>query len=379
MIQLDKQGTPITDVATGQIVGYNTQAVLKPNFFFLDPNIVFDWDKNTCELDGEVYYLDKSTLQSSSSRSIPTIEEWKSIYGNSISYDYYTFIDNKNNPSGNQKNIYRARYFDSKQRIKYILEYSWDKNDQCATIKSLAPEGAEGQVEKEIKILRRKSEDIWLEPLSCVQGDTITLAKLPDQEIAKKQFQEWLFANGTPLPYNENDVQYIVMDTDYDIQAFWSQDITLNIHDRYQIIDSITKKFGESLSEIVLEDTETEYFNGFFYNTGEKVVFPILAQNTDIDIYSEYLEWLHVEITSQDLQNFELPNSGKIKQGDTLKLETLNELLNGITEYQDSDNPSKTWTFEGWFIQDDEASTEITSDIVDIKYDINILAKWTLV
>ena len=140
MIVLYKRGNPIKNIQ-GQVTGYETQAVYKPNNFFTYIGLKFNWQENTVTWRGEVYYLDKMQLQTGTSQ-LPTTDEWLSSYGNWIETIFYLSNQKEGNPSGNVDNIYRLIYRNDTNQPKYILEYEYDSRDNVVAMRSMPPDGA---------------------------------------------------------------------------------------------------------------------------------------------------------------------------------------------------------------------------------------------
>ena len=379
MIQLDKQEDVRKD-ASGKIIGYDTQTVLLPNHFFLNPGIVCDWDANTCTVDDSVYYLDKTQLKSSTTAAIPSADEWMNTYGNKIFYDFYDFKDSTNNPSGNPQNIFRARYVDSLNRIKYIFEYSWDENDNCKSKISVAPEGAEAQHEKTIYELKKYDGGIQIgERERYVKGNTALIAFLDDRD--GKRFAGWLF-EGRLLPVSEDNprVSILVMNDNYEISASWIEVKTVKFYKHPQeLCYTIMEEQGFSVTLPGSDfDSDTEYFDGWVDsktqqkvgNAGDKYQ---IVDNADL--YADWKSWINVNVDSEDGQTL---NYGKLKFGDTLVFNQLDSLI-PIKEYHDEEK-ARTCTFSGWYqVIEGGSEVEITEDIENIMQDINILAKWNFV
>lgn len=136
MLTLYQQTDPIKD-ATGAIVGYESKPVVFPETFPLLSGLKFDWPNNIVERNGKKYYMDRYT---EISNEIPSIDRWKSIYGNTIENTYYTGMlsEHDANPSGNPTNIKRSVY-KSLGVVKYILDFTYDANDNVIKIESVAP------------------------------------------------------------------------------------------------------------------------------------------------------------------------------------------------------------------------------------------------
>ncbi len=126
------------DIA-GNSIGWETKPVVFPDTFFLYSGLTFNWTDNTVTRNGKTYYLDKLVVNQA--MDIPSIDEWKSHYGNDIKYQYYTgdASEAEHNPSGNSKNVKRAIYLSS-NITKYILEFDYNENNQVVKISSLAPQ-----------------------------------------------------------------------------------------------------------------------------------------------------------------------------------------------------------------------------------------------
>jgi len=152
MNTLYQRTAEIFDIA-GNSVGWETKPVVFPDSFFLWSGLSYNWKDNTVTRKGKTYYLDKLVVNQA--MDIPSIDEWKSHYGNDIKYEYYSgdVSETERNPSGN-KNIKRAIYLSS-NITKYILEFDYNENSQVVKISSLAPQdtissGSEQQQEEGI-------------------------------------------------------------------------------------------------------------------------------------------------------------------------------------------------------------------------------------
>ncbi len=365
MIQLDKQLSVETDI-TGQVV-YKTQAVLLPNSFFLNPNIKMDWVNNTCELDGDIYYLDKSALKTSTQSAIPSKEEWMNTYGNYIKTELYDFIDNKNNPSNNHQNIYRMKYFDSKDMLKYIIEYAWDQNDNNVSIRSLAPEGAEAQKEKVFVVLRLFNGDLMISTEKYEKGSVAFIKSLSTTE-KNKTFYGWMH-KGNPLPINAEGVSEIVMNDNEEISAIWLTIYTLKLIDNEQTISTETYAEDTVVQLPSLDDTDANYFVGWKAE-GEHESVRTISMIEDTTLYSVYLPWISIEITSTDGQTLSYHN-GKVRLNEVITLDDLNALLL-VQEYNQDGN---TYTFEGWYIGDIKIEDDVTIENDEL---IEITAKWNV-
>ncbi len=153
MRTLYEQRDPIKDEVTGEIVGYNTQAVVFPDTLPLMAGLKFDWDNNTIERNGKVYYMDKMEMEDVTAK-LPKTDEWLSTYGNTIERKYYSGLigEYNDNPSGNTENIKQSIY-KANGVVKYIIEYKYDSNDNIVEQSSRAPIGSEstsaGDIEKD--------------------------------------------------------------------------------------------------------------------------------------------------------------------------------------------------------------------------------------
>lgn len=138
MITLYQRTKELFDIA-GNSVGWETKPVTFPDTFFLWSGLQFNWTDNTVTRNKKTYYLDKLVVNQA--MDIPSIDEWKSHYGNDIKYEYYTgdASETERNPSGNTKNTKRAIYLSS-NITKYILEFDYNENNQVVKISSLAPQ-----------------------------------------------------------------------------------------------------------------------------------------------------------------------------------------------------------------------------------------------
>ncbi len=363
MIQLDKQLEPDKDPA-GNIIGYKTQAVLLPNSFFLNPNIRIDWANNTCSVDDSTYYLDKSVMKTSSSLSIPSKQEWLNTYGNYILTELYDFRDDTNNPSGNYDNIYRQKYIDNKGRVKYIFEYQWDVNDNNTLIRSLAPDGAEAQAEKELVLLKYFNGGLMIKTEQCVKGSVVTVKALDNE--GKKQFAYWSH-KGTILPKNPEGTAYIItMNDNEEISAVWNIYHKLTLLDNGAAISTEDHIEGSSVDLPILADRDNAYFLGWKLATGNFQNSPVLITD-EITLYSAYHDWVRIDLISTDGQTLNY-HDGKVKEGDVITLNELNALI-AVPEYEKDD---MRYTFEGWFVGD----MPITEDVVVENAPIELTAKW---
>lgn len=361
MIQLDKQLGAHTDPAGN--VSYNTQAVLLPNTFFLNPSLKIDWDANTCTVDDAVYYLDKSVLKSSAQASIPSKTEWLNNYGNSIVTEFYDFRDDGKNPSNNHDNIYRQKYIDSKDRIKYIFEYAWDSADNNVSIRSLAPEGAEAQKEKVLVLLKYFNGNLIINTEKIEKGTTTYIKPLPDE--GKKKFTCWQ-NKGMGLPRNEEGNFIIVMDEDKDVVAVWNIYHKLTLFDNDTVVSSEDHIENSSVDLPILADHTDAYFVGWRLATGNFQNSPLLITD-DITLYSAYHDWVTVDLISTDGQTLNY-HDGKVKEGEVISLNELNALI-AVPEYEKDD---MRYTFEGWFVGD----MSVTADIVVENAPIELTARW---
>lgn len=367
MIQLDKQTTPQTDSA-GNIIGYNSQAVLLPNNFFLTPGIKFDWDNNTCELDGEIYYLDKNVLKSSTTSAIPTKQDWLNTYGNRIEYEYYDFHDSASNPSGNPKNVYRALYIDSQERLKYIFEYTWDAADNIKTTISYAPAGAEAQHDKIIVLLVQINKD-EKKIQKWIQNDTAIIGKLTD--TSEQKFVGWLY-DGSLLPTNEAGASVIVMDDNKEVNAKWLNYTYLSLFNNDTLIDRVqfTEDQSANIDNYVLENTETHFFRGW-QNVDGNMVAGLVEMTESLSIYAIWKLKINVQF---DCGQGYVAEPLILPEGDVISLDGIAEHTNLVIGYTIQDpETEKTLKLESWSVND----VVITEDGYTIgTEDITITANW---
>lgn len=139
MIVLYQQTKPIEDPITNEITGYDSVPVIFPDTFPLMSGLKFDFKNNIVERNGKKYYLDKSAI-SDGQPQMPTTNEWKSTYGNTIEYVYYSGLisEMESNPSASTSNIAKAIY-KSQGIVKYVIEYTYDINNNVKSINSIAP------------------------------------------------------------------------------------------------------------------------------------------------------------------------------------------------------------------------------------------------
>lgn len=364
MIQLDKQTTPIIN-EKGETIGWNTQAVLLPNHFFLDPGIVCDWVNNTCTLDGNVYYLDKSVMKSSSEAGIPSEEEWLNTYGNRIQYEYYDFVDMSGNPSGNQNNIYRSKYIDNRDRIKYIIEYIWDINDNCLSMISIAPDGAEAEQEKVIVVLTKYGFQGKKTVMKCVKGDTMYIAK--EQSTPNERFEGWML-NGELLPTNENGAAIIVMNDNYEINAHYIKTFTIIWMDQKRQVGMMVIDDGAVVNpyDISCQDTAEKYFDGWYYKGERQPEAVVIQENTTFT--SQYLPWL---LASIDRRDGETTPAIKFRKGESLTFDTLNAI---IPEGTSKEIDGQIFTLEGWYYGDQRFGEDMPELVVEDN--VTVWAHW---
>lgn len=151
MYTLYKQDTPIRDIATDEIIGWNTIPVMVADDFFIQFGLTFDWKNKTVSRNGETFYLDN--VSDETTMKIPSPDEWLATYNNYIKTFYFAKgEDLDNNPSDNPKNIKRRIYYNSQNIKKYDIRYSWDKNDKILKEMSVAP-NKEGAMNVRLTIL----------------------------------------------------------------------------------------------------------------------------------------------------------------------------------------------------------------------------------
>ncbi len=362
MIQLDKQTTPITD-EKGEITGWNTQAVLLPNHFFLDPGLTFDWVNNTCTLDGNVYYLDKSLMKNSTAATIPSESEWLDTYGNRIEHELYDFVDMEGNPSGNFDNYYRTKYIDNRGRTKYIIEYTYDDRDNCLTQTSIAPEGAEADQEKIYVTLTKYGYANKKTVVKCVKGDTMLVAALPTYPNAR--FAGWKL-NGVVLPTNEKGAYIVVMNESCEINAYYIYTYIVYLVDRGTLVYQYgVEETSPVLPTYTVKDSEEDYFDGWLYN-GEKLTEPVyIEKNTTFTAIRK--PWLRMRISSTDGDSY--PDT-KFKEGGLLTYAMLDYIIPSGSQKQQG---GATITFDGWYLE----GSRITEDFsLEVSADFDITAKW---
>lgn len=230
MITLYQQTDEIFDIA-GNSVGFETQAVLLPDTFFLDPELVYDWDANTVSKDSKVYYLDK--LSTNQDLSIPSVNEWLSTYGNDIKQVFYNGLTEEfaDNPSGNSENIKRRVYL-SNNIAKYILEYKYDSQDRCTKISSIAPKGAvaiidggdDDETEEIIDETEQNLFDLKVIPLvDVVVGDNNKVAIKKDSEncvfISRNGRRSALYSDAIKLNPETGNVQISYTANNWNLKA----------------------------------------------------------------------------------------------------------------------------------------------------------------
>ena len=265
MIQLDKQVSPVYG-EDGKITGWRTQAVLLPNHFFLNPNITYDWIKNTCTLDDTTYYLDKVLDKASTLVAIPSEGEWMNTYGNNILHEYYKGAT-ANNPTGNVNNVYRSTYVDSRGRTKYIFEYAYDGNDNCISQKSVAPTGADSRHDIVYVTASMYSHQQLVKQINFESGITAEIPQLQstDEEI----FGGWM-KDGQILPVVSSMSIFVIRES-CDLVAVWYRRTTLRLYDGERLVEE--RRYDERdvyVPDQILPDTDTKAFGGWARD-GEKV------------------------------------------------------------------------------------------------------------
>lgn len=376
MIQLDKQLGERTS-PSGEVT-YDTQAVLLPNHFFLNPNITCDWTANTCTIDkgtenAATYYIDKTLLKSSSTAAIPTPDEWMNEYGNKITYSYYDFYDIENNPSGNTQNIRQINYIDSLGRTKYSFVYTWDVNDNCVSKTSYAPDGQEVIIDETIYNLKVVSFGVTEN--RRVKKDSKFYPGIPTKE--GYIFKRWLY-NGSPLEVDENNMPYIIVSEEgMEILAVWAEEITLTLYSHGDVIEtrSVEKPLdGEGQTNVAaLDDEQNRYFDGWLLGE-EKVISRdggTLLMSEDTELIADWKNFLVVTIESEYNKNKETLQA---KLGDTVTPTILNQALTSTT----AEVGETTYMLQGWYDGAIEEQKLIPQTGITIEADFTAVANWVL-
>lgn len=198
MRTLYEQKDPIIDELTKEVVGYNTQAVVFPDTLPLMSGLKFDWENNTIERNGKVYYMDKMELEDTTSK-LPKTDEWLSTYGNTIERKYYSGLvgEYNDNPSGNTENIKQSIY-KTNGIVKYIIDYKYDSNDNIIEQASRAPIGSEstsaGDIDKDDDVVFDDSSRLPIYNLITIPNCTI---RLDNNKLAYIEDKKYLVLSQT--------------------------------------------------------------------------------------------------------------------------------------------------------------------------------------
>jgi len=362
MITLYQQTEEIFDIA-GNSVGFETQAVLQPDTFFLNPDLVFDWDANTVSVDEKTYYLDK--LSTNQDSSIPTVNEWLSTYGNDVKQIFYNGLTEEfgDNPTGDIENI-KKRIYTAHNIAKYILEYKYDDKNRCTQISSIAPKGAVAIVDNnggngEEEIIEEREQDLFnlkVIPLyDAVINDNVVSLKKDSMNcvfISRNGRTNALYTDAIKINENTGRIQISYTDNNWNLKAVA---YTLNGQFIAQF-NAVNRNIDINVSDY---QTPIEYVALIFSHTSGNLPSTLnLISQEKLGLTITLKEYATINYYNYDAQNS--VNSERFYVNDVVTLQPLS-----ISGYE----------FIGWFTSENSDNDTAVSSI-RITNNINVYARF---
>ena len=351
MITLYQRTTELFDIA-GNSIGWQTKPVNFPDTFFLYSGLQYNWTDNTVTRNGKTYYLDKLVVNQA--MDIPSIDEWKSHYGNDIKYEYYTgdASEAEHNPSGNIKNIKRAIYL-SGNITKYILEFDYNENNQVVKISSLAPQDSisSGNEQQQEEIIGDDTEQD-LTKLKFAVGKELILTDNNTPVIrgngrcimvTRRKTNNPLLSDGIQPEETTGKIKISLTSPQYNLQCFaYNEQNTILFAS--EVIPAVS---GTPTTIDILNNYQTPIAYvaiNLYYNDAESNIDETTVNQEDLGLTVTFVESLNLVIR---------------REGST---DVVRQLLKGDTVLFSS-LPSATkenYDFDGWYI----ASNHITDNFI---------------
>ena len=363
MITLYQRTTELFDIA-GNSIGWQTKPVNFPDTFFLYSGLQYNWTDNTVTRNGKTYYLDKLVINQV--MDIPSIDEWKSHYGNDIKYEYYTgdASEAEYNPSGNIKNAKRAIYLSS-NITKYILEFYYNENDQVVKISSLAPQDSisSGNEQQQEEIIGDDTEQD-LTKLKFAVGKELILTDNNTPVIrgngrcimvTRRKTKNPLLSDGIQPEENTGKIKISLTSPQYNLQCFaYNEQNTILFAS--EVIPAVS---GTPTTIDILNNYQTPIAYvaiNLYYNDAESNIDEATVNQEDLGLTVTFVESLNLVIRREGSADVVM----HLLKGDTVA-------------YSSLPNASKAnYDFDGWYI----GELHITDNFV-ITDNIVIEARYT--